>query len=377
MVKVIHTATSLFLSLLLFSCGGGKQGSEAGTVALLDSIRYATGFTVAAHEGYSIAEVVDPWDQTKVLQRYILIRREASLPSNLPQGTIVRIPVQNVVVYSSVHVAMIDLLGQLDKVVGVCEPRYMNTPGIQERVKSGEIADLGEATAPNVEKMIDINAEVIFASPFQNMGYGTVEKLGIPIVEGADYMETSPLGRTEWLRFYGLLFDRSEVADSLFSVTESSYMETKKLAEAVKEKPTVLAEKRYGATWFLPAGESYMAQLYADAGADYIFKDKPGAGNLNMSFETVLENAIHANFWLIKYHEVGRFSYSDLRNEYTPYENFDAFKNRNIYAANTAEVPYYEETPIHPDYLLKDLVKIFHPDVLPAYELRYFHKLDD
>jgi ABC-type Fe3+-hydroxamate transport system, periplasmic component len=364
------------LSLLLLSCGG-KQEKAIADVGSLDSIRYATGFTVTAREGYTIAEVVNPWDSTKVLQRYILLNREQAMPSALPKGTVIRIPVKNLVVYSAVHIAMLDLLGELDQVIGVCEPEYIHTPAIQEGLKKGKITDLGQATNPNTEKIIDSNAEVIIASPFQNTGYGGVEKLGIPIVEGADYMESTPLGRAEWIRFYGLLFDKTVLADSLFRETEQRYTNLKKLTASVSNKPTVLPEKRYGATWFMPAGESYVAQLYADAGADYLFKDTPGTGSLPLSFESVLDQAIHADLWLIKYHNTKDLTYHDLRREYTPYEHFDAFKNRTVYGSNTAKVLYYEETPIHPDYLLEDLVKIFHPELLPDYDLRYFQPLGE
>lgn len=375
-MKYLSLILSLLLSLFLFSCGG-NQGKTTGDVASLDSVRYATGFTVTGQDGYTLAEVINPWDSTKVLQRYILLNREQTVPANLPKGTIVRIPVKNIAVYSAVHIAMIDLLGELDEVIGVCEPEYMNTATLHERIKSGKITDLGQSTSPNVEKIIDINAEMIIASPFQNAGYGGVEKLGIPIVEGADYMEGTPLGRAEWLRFYGLLFDKVELADSLFRATEQRYNELKTLTASVSKKPTILPEKRYGATWFIPAGESYVGQLYADAGGDYIFKDTPGAGSLPFSFESVLDQAIHADIWLIKYHDAKDLTYQALRREYTPYEHFDAFKNKTIYASNTLRVPYYEETPIHPDYLLEDLVKIFHPDLLPDYDLRYFHQLGE
>lgn len=375
-MKLIHTVLIFLSSLLLLACGG-KPGKTDGEVASLDAIRYATGFTVTAQAGYTIAEVVNPWDSTKILQRYILLNREQATPPTLPQGTIIRIPVKNISIYSAVHIAMIDLLGELDKVIGVCEPQYMNTPAIQERLKNGEITDLGLATSPNIEKIIDSNTELIIASPFQNAGYAGVEKLGIPIVEGADYMESTPLGRAEWLRFYGLLFDKVALADSLFREAEQRYNKLKKLTASVSRKPTVLSEKRYGATWFIPAGESYIAQLYADAGADYIFKDLPGTGSQPLSFESVLDQAIHADIWLIKYHNTKDLTYPDLRREYTPYENFDAFKKKTVYGSNTAKSAYYEETPIHPDYLLEDLVKIFHPELVPDHDLRYFHPLGE
>ena len=311
----------------------------------------------------------DPWDSTRLLQRYLLVDRSRPLPTELPQGTVVRVPAQHVVVYTSVHAAILEQLGETGRIVGVCEPRYMDLPSIQAGLKSGQIADMGEATAPNVEKMIERKAELVIVSPFQNSGYGPVEKLGIPIVEGADYMESLPLGRTEWIRFYGLLFGKEAVADSIFRATEQRYLALKARITDEMPRPTVLAEKRFGSSWFVPAGDSYMAHLFQDAGADYIFRELPGSGSVPLTFETVLDRAIHADLWLLKYNQSYEMTYGDLRAEYTPYENFDAFKNRHIYTCNTGIVPYYEEFPLHPDYLLKDLISVFHPELLPDYAL--------
>ena len=359
------------------SCTQSKVQNTTGSDLLSsDTIRYAQGFTVQYFDDYTSVEVRDPWDSTRILQRYLLVDREQSVPGNLPKGTVVRTPIRNIVVYTSVHAAIIDQLNEADKVIGVCEPRYMDTPAIQEGLRAGRIADLGEATSPNIEKIIDIGAEIIIASPFQNAGYGPAEKLGIPIIEAADYMESLPLGRTEWIRFYGLLFGKSAMADSIFRETEQSYLELKELAKTVTNSPTVISEKKFGSSWYMPAGDSYIAHLYADAGADYIFKDLPGAGSTPLAFETVLDKAIHADIWLIKYNQANDMTYKDLRTEYTPYENFDAFKNRRIYTCNTGVVPYYEEFPIHPDYLLKDLVWVFHPELLPDYTPRYYRKME-
>lgn len=356
---------------LLAGCRPSGVSSAAGVLAS-DTIRYAEGFQVRHYAGYTAVEVSDPWDSTRLLQRYLLIDREKPVPAGLPKGTVIKVPVRKVVVYTSVHAAMIDQLGETEQIIGVCEPRYMDTPGIQEGVAAGRIADLGEATSPNVEKMIEIGAELVIASPFQNSSYGPVEKIGIPIVEAADYMEPSPLGRTEWIRFYGLLFGKEAAADSLFAVTEQRYLALKSRVDTLRRRPTVLAEKRYGASWFVPAGDSYMACLFKDAGADYIFSCLPGSGSTPLAFEAVLNAAIHADIWLIKYNQSADLTYTGLKNEYAPYAEFDAFKNRRIFACNTGRIPYYEEFPLHPDYLLEDLIGIFHPQVVPDYTPRYF-----
>lgn len=354
----------------------GKQTSSKEALSS-DRIQYAQGFTVQRFDTYTMVEVRDPWDSTRLLQRYLLVDRTKSVPGGLPKGTIVKVPVKDIVVYTSVHAAIIDQLHEINKVIGVCEPRYMDTPAIQEGIQAGRIADLGEATSPNIEKMIEIGAELVIASPFQNSSYGPVEKIGIPIIEGADYMEAFPLGRTEWIRFYGLLFGKEEMADSIFKETEQAYLSLKNLTVNIDKRPTVLSEKKFGSSWYIPAGDSYMAHLFEDAGADYMFKDLPGAGSTPLAFETVFDKAIHADIWLVKYNQSSEMTYNDLRSEYTPYENFDAFKKQRIYTCNTGIVPYYEEFPLHPEYLLKDLIWIFHPELVPGYSPRYFSKCPD
>ena len=352
----------------------GKQTSSKEALSS-DSIQYAQGFTVQRFDTYIMVEVRDPWDSTRLLQRYLLVDRTKSVPGGLPKGTIVKVPVKDIVIYTSVHAAIIDQLHETDKVIGVSEPRYIDTPAIQEGIQAGRIADLGEATAPNIEKMIEIGAELVIASPFQNSSYGPVEKIGIPIIEGADYMEAFPLGRTEWIRFYGLLFGKEEMADSIFKETEQAYLSLKDLTANIDNRPTVLSEKKFGSSWYVPSGDSYMAHLIEDAGADYMFKDLPGAGSTPLAFETVFDKAIHADIWLVKYNQSSEMTYNDLRSEYTPYENFDAFKKKRIYTCNTGAVPYYEEFPIHPEYLLKDLIWIFHPELVFGYSPRYFREM--
>ncbi|MDR0835500.1 MAG: ABC transporter substrate-binding protein, partial [Tannerella sp.] len=209
-------------------------------------------------------------------------------------------------------------------------------------------------------------------SPFENGGYGAVEKTGIPVIECADYMETSPLGRAEWIKFIGLLTGKKSEADSLFRTTESNYLEYKSMAENVKKRPTVLVGMKYGAPWYVPSGESYMAEIFRDAGADYIFKDLPGTGGTPLSFETILDKGIHADYWLIQYNNVNELTYNMLKSDYNSYAQFDAFKNQKLFGCNTNYSLYYEEMPVHPDYLLTELIAIFHPELVKNHNFRYF-----
>lgn len=363
------------LFFLYIACTGGRKEETVGKTTL--PVTYARGFTVSSLDTHTEIEVRDPWDSTRILQRYLLVDKTAGIPRNLPKGTLVRTPVERLACYSSVICGILDELGALDEVVGVCESQYVDISFIRDGITSGRIADLGNSAAPNVEKMIEKDTRAIMASPFENSNYGAVEKTGIPIIECADYMEATPLGRAEWIRFYGLFCGKGEMADSIFRLTEERYLALKNLVSTVQDRPTLLAEKKYGSVWYVPGGNSYMANLYKDAGASYLFAAEPQNGSIPFAFEAVFDRAVHADFWLIKYNNEYELSYSDLKQEYAPYANFDAFGKRNIYGCNTAHVRYYEELPMHPDYLLAELVHIFHPHLLPGYTPRYFRKLKE
>ena len=359
------------------SISNGSRVNPGNTLFFDDTIRYALGFDVTNHDGFVKIEVHDPWNEGKLLQRYLLISRDKPVPEGMPKGTVVRVPLRNIVVYTSVHSAMLDALGAAEHIAGVCEPRYINVPSVINRISEGLTKDLGEATSPNIERMIEIGAEVVFASPFDHGGYGSVEKIGIPIIECSDYMETDPLGRAEWIKFVGLFTGQSKRADSLFRETESRYMKTKALVENVTSRPKLMTGMKYGSPWYVPSGESFMARIYKDAGADYLFSYLPGTGSTPMSFESVFDKAVHADIWLINYNKDGGMTYSALKSDYSPYSGFDAFRDRRIFGNNTNYSMFYEEVPMHPDYLLAELIAIFHPQLLPDYELRYFHPLGE
>lgn len=340
-------------------------------------VYYATGYTVNRTSDYTEVKIRDPWDTTRYLQRYVLVDKDKALPVHLPKGILVRTPLQRVVVATAVHCGVLELLGVRDQLVGVCESRYIDLDFVKQGLASGKIVDIGEAGAPDVERLIELAPDAMITSPLSNAPYGRVEKTGIPQIKCVDYMEPTPLGRVEWIRFQALFFGKEEVADSLFWQTVKAYEEIKALTEKVKERPLVVTEKKYGAVWYLPGSKSYMAHLLEDAGATIGKEAEQQAGSVGWPFEMVFEKYGDADFWLIKYNRPQEMSYEDLKTEYAAYSKFTAYKNRRIYTCNTAEVPYYEEVPVHPDYLLKDLVAIFHPELLPEHQMRYYKAMEN
>lgn len=373
-----HIAWFVLCSALFAGCRFSDKRTDAADVEVSPFvIQYAKGFQVNRTGDYTKISIRNPWDTLKTLHDYILVDKSKPLPENLPKGTVVRTPVQRVVVYTSVHCGLLAELGIKKQIVGVCEPQYIDLDFIKKGLSEGSISDLGMASNPDVEQIIEIAPEVILASPFENSGYGQVEKTGIPLIECADYMESTPLGRAEWIRLHALFYGKEAYADSLFGEIVKSYNTIKELAAGVKDKPTVLTDMKYGSVWYVPGGQSYMAHFFRDAGADFFRKDNPQTGSSPLSVEAVFDEAHGADFWLIKYNRKSDITYETLKKEDSFYGEFAAFKNRNIFVCNTADASYYEELPIHPDYLLKDLVWIFHPELMPDYEPHYYKKMKE
>ena len=213
-----------------------------------------------------------------------------SLPADLPEGTLVRTPLSKAVVYSSVHCGLLNQIGALKSIGGVCDLKYIKLQEVQDGCRTGSIADVGNGMNPDIEKIIDLHPDAIMLSPFENSGgYGRVEKLNIPIIECADYMETSALGRAEWMRFYGLLFGEAQKADSLFAEVEKNYNELKALVTPLSSAPSVISELKNGSAWYVPGGKSTSARIYADAGANYVFADDEHSGSVPLAFETVFD----------------------------------------------------------------------------------------
>lgn len=383
LLKRIHIQISLYnalwMTVLLLSACGGKSSTVSGS-AQGDSIplHYSSNLSLIDYEDCIVAQLRNPWDTTKILHTYVLVDKKQPLPQELPQGTLVRTPLSKAVIYSSVHCSLLKDLGALNSIGGVCDLKYIKLPEIEEGCRNGTITDVGDGMNPNIERIIDLHPDAILLSPFENSGgYGRVEKLNVPIIECADYMETSSLGRAEWMRFYGLLFGKKTEADAMFAAVERNYKDLQELVKPISFAPSVMCDLKTSSTWYTPGGNSTIARLYADAGANYIFREDTHSGSLPYPFEVIFEKGQQTDFWLIRYNQPIDKTYKELEKEFAPYAGFRAFKERNIYGCNTNRVPFYEETPFHPDWLLKDLIKIFHPSLLEGYELRYYKKLSE
>ena len=352
----------LILSTVLFTaCHTRPSGITVNADTL--TLRHAKHLTLIEHAGYTEVQIHNPWNEGKLLQHF----------------TIKGDSYKRAAIFTTTHANLIEEIGAINAIAGICETEYIANPRLRQALGKGCIQDLGSAMTPDRERIINLSPDLILLSPYENAStYGNLESLGIPIVQCADYMETSALGRAEWMRLYGRLIGKAREADSLFATIEAKYLALQAFTDSLspEQRPTVLFDTQNGSAWYVPGGRSTMAQLIADAGGRYIFSDNPKSGSVPLAFESVLDHGEQAHTWIIRYNNSRqRMTLADLGNIHPPYTLFHAYRNGEVYGCNSAELIFYEETPFHPERLLLDYLKILHPNALPEYSLRYFHKL--
>ena len=367
--------------VLLTACRGGQTSSVQAVGDTL-AFKYATQLTVVRYDGYTVATLKNPWKEGMTLHQYLLVPTSAAadsslftLHSSLPNATVIRTPLSRSMIFSTVHCAMLMDFGKQDCIAGVADLKYIKIPWIQQQVQQGKITDVGDGLSPVVEKIIDQRPDALFLSPFENSGgYGKLEDIDIPIVECAEYMESTPLGRAEWLRFYGLLFGCEQKADSLFDAIDKNYNQLKTLVTQ-KNRPSVLLDNVTGSVWYVPGGKSTIGQMIQDAGGNYPWAADEHSGSVSLPFENVLEKAGETDVWLFRYSSDHDITYDELRSEHHGYNQFKAFREKNVYGCNVELSPFYEETPFRPDWLLNDFIRILHPELEGLAPLRYYKKL--
>ncbi len=355
------------------SRAGSKPADSGDTI----KFAYANNITTVRHGKYTVVTLANPWKHGTTLHTYVLVARsDSGRVSGLPEGTVVYTPLTRNIVFTAPHCQLLQWLGAGATIAGVCDMAYMHQPYITSRAASGKIADCGSSMSPSVERMATVQPQAIFVSPYDNSNYGALERMGIPIIECADYMETSALGRAEWMRFYGMLAGRAHEADSLFAKVVASYKTLASQAHKADNGRSIITEKRVGGVWYCPGGQSSMARLIADAGGRYVFADDSHSGSLTMAPETVLQKAENAETWIFVYSTPQPPTRKTLLAEYDGYKVLRAFREGNVYACDSNHSTYFEELSFRPDLLLRDLVQILHPEIKGLGPTRYYHKIE-
>lgn len=338
---------ALLTGFMIASCTGNMTESRylGDTIPML----YARNITMVRFPDRVEVSMRNPWDTTKVLKTYSITK-----------------PYSKVAVFTSVHCALAEELGAKDAVAGVCDAEYIFLDYIQRGLKDGSISNLGNSMQPNTEAILELAPEAMLVSPYENRGgFVREEQSGITIIECADYMEVSPLARAEWIKFYGILLGKEEVADSIFRVVESRYLSLSAKSKRGR-RPTLIAEKPMSGVWYTPCGGSTMGIMYRDAGAKYMFDDIQGTGSQVVSMEQMLDRGSGADLWLIK--NDFPMTREDLVNENPILANIHA----QVHVCDLSSSRFYEETPFHPDLLLENLISIIHPELGITPQRRYY-----
>lgn len=338
--------------------------------------KYARGFYVEINNDIVEAFVKDPWDSTKNLAHYVFVKKTNRNSIVVDGATIIKTPCQSVACLSSPEIGFIVRLGLEKSITGISQKEYIKEEKILERIAAQKVIDLGPFEAYNTEKLMALNPEVLFAAPFKDNKYGKIIQTGVPMAYCASYMEETPLGRAEWIKFIALFFDKYDEACSIFDSIENNYNSASDIAKKAAVKPVVFSGKMYQSIWYISGLKSYMAQFFIDAGAKYAWDDKKHAGSdVPANFEQVYERCNAADFWVILEYAPMGYSYQKLLSENEKYSYFDAFKKKNLIFCNTEKSAYYDKGIIEPDLILKDFIAIFHPDLLPNYIPTYFKRL--
>ncbi len=370
-----------FLSILFFSCKTEKNDlTEVSKTGDTLVIEYATGFSVIEYEGYKVLKVKNPWPEAEKTFTYLLMEEEGNIPENVAYDHKFTIPVEKIVVTSTTYIPSLEALGKEKTLIGFPGLDYISSKKTRSRINKGEITELGKNEAINTEVLLSLQPDVVvgFAVNASNRTFSTIEKGNIPVVFNGDWTEESPLGKAEWIKFFGALYNKTDQAVQLFEKVEKSYLKARELAENSSGKPTVLSGSMYKDQWYVPYGNSWSAQFIKDANADYIYKNITGSGSMALAFESVLSEARNADFWIAP----GQFkSFEQLKESSIHYDQFEAVNNRNVFTysnttGETGGVLYYELAPNRPDLVLKDLISIFHPELLPDYQLTFFKPLE-
>ncbi|MFA7288269.1 MAG: ABC transporter substrate-binding protein [Melioribacteraceae bacterium] len=379
----------LFLPLLLsllISCTN-QNDKNTSTINSGNSIyeeklivNYSSNFIIEYRDSVKIVTVLSSDSLKKVMAIYLLAGENIKTIPNILNAQLIRTPIKSVAALTSIYIGFLEKLNLLDKVIAVDNINYIFSPLIHQKFNEGKVKEVGDANNMNIEKIFALNPGIVFTYGNGNPHLDGSEKLiknNIPIASSTIHLETSPLARAEWIKFIAAFFDKEKEANIVFNGIEKKYNELKLIAEKAKTRPTVFTEAIFGGTWYVPGGKSFMAALLSDAGADYIWKKNKDVGSLKLSFEQVYEKANSADYWInvLFWKNMEDVLKNDPRNN-----KFKAFKTGNIYNNNASIndkglFEYWENGVINCDLVLSDLIKIFHPELLPDTHFKYYKKL--
>ncbi len=368
---------SVFLLLGITSCyNSGTKDSE--TDCQLVKNHFAKQFKIEKNQLITKLSIFDTKGYLK--NEYFLINKKDSVPQNLKNKTVIRVPIQKVVCLSTTHIAFIDMLNETDKILAVSGIQYVYNLKLRKRIESGDLKDVGYENSLDFELLLSLKPDLVTVYDINGSISPTINKLkqyGIPVVQINEFLEPTVLGQTEWLKFFAEFFNKSEFAENKFAAVYKSYSELKKMTDTVTEKPTVLLNMPWKGTWYIPGGKSNIAQLISDAGGNYLWKNSDEQHNSALSIEDVYLKGRKVDFWLNpgQAKSIHDITETDIRlKKFSPVKSGRIF-NRNKRLSLSGSNDYMELGTVRPDLILKDLIQILHPELIKNDTLYYYKKL--
>ena len=375
----MRNVTLIILSILLFGCNKKAEDSQLLTPnpSLLTNLDYANNFNIEHSDNYTTLSILSPWEADKVLYTYYLVKNDTiQTPAN---GVKIQVPIQNIAVNSCSHVAYIDALGLTAKIVASTDPGYVYNENFRNLLSEEKIENLGGSYDMNFEKILKVSPEVLMVTGFKGVDNMALraQEAGLPVVYNYEWVEKTVLGRAEWIKFFGELFDLREKADSIFNEIKIEYLRCAELAGSATNKPKVLSGAPYKGTWYIPGGQTFMAEFYNNSGMDYFYKDNKDNFSLALSLETVMGNFLSSDIWV----GVDAKTYEALKAQDERLNLFKPAKNKKVYhylnrTTETGGNDFWESAMLRPDILLKDFIRIAHPELLPDWNLYYLGALE-
>ncbi|MDO9552097.1 ABC transporter substrate-binding protein [Rhodonellum sp.] len=371
----------ILMAGLFFSCQTNKEGVGFGLSET--EIFYAKGFKITQGDDFSILEVSQAFPGDHLPFRYLVLD---NLDAEKPEGdfdAIITLPIQKLIVTSTTHIPHLDFLNASDRLIGFPDLDLISSEQTRRLIDGGKIQDIGSGAKSNIEMMIDLEPDWVMISTLGEdlKNLELLKAAGIPVVINGEYVEQHPLGRAEWIKFTGVLLGKFDEASAIFSQIEKDYLEAIATTKDIEknEKPSVMAGVMYKDVWYVPGNDSWGAQLLQAAGGNYVFEAQKGSGSIQLSYEYVLDLAQESEFWLgaSDFKSLEAMASADNR-----YIHFESFQKGNIYSYTSKKGPtggieYFELGYMRPDLILKDLIKILHPELLPEYSLYFYSRLDE
>lgn len=367
---------SFLILVILTACNNKPGPPQDKSTGEFVKLKYAQGFTINRTPQYTTVTVLNPWKKGSIYARYYLVKdSKTTVPDD---GNKIIVPLKSMVANSATQLEFLQQLGVINKVKGVCSSKYIFNPFILKGVKEGRIKDLGDAFNLDIENLLILHPQAVMTSAYnaEDENSKRMQQTGLTLLYNIEWQEESLLGRAEWIKFVGAFFGKGAEADSIFERVEKNYNDLKLKAASCPSKPTVLSGQDFRGTWSMPAGKSFSAQLFRDASADYFYANDNTTGSVPSNIENALVNFKNADVWV----GVQANTLEELGKTDDKYKLFKAYREGNVYNCNkrmneTGGNDYWESAVARPDLLLSDMIKIFHPELLPEYELFYMQKL--